>query len=73
MLPELYKVNKAATKKLEIPEEYAYMWGNTRLGYWRIAGNAMLNRSITKEKLAKAGCYKLASNYELKRLKHYGI
>ena len=49
------------------------MWGNTRLGYWRIAGSAMLNRSITKEKLAKAGCYKLASNYELKRLKHYGI
>ena len=60
-------------KKLGIPEEYAYMWGNTRLGYWRVAGSAILNRSITKEKLAKAGCYKLASNYELKRLKHYGI
>lgn len=21
-------------KKLGIPEEYAYMWGNARLGYW---------------------------------------
>lgn len=39
------------------------MWGNTRLGYWRAAGSAMLNRSITKEKLAKAGYYELASNY----------
>ena len=36
-------------KKLGIPEEYAYMWGNTRLGYWRVAGSAILNRSITKE------------------------
>ena len=59
-------------KKLGIPEEYAYMWGNTRLGYWRVAGSAILNRSITKEKLVKAGYYELASNYELKRLKHYG-
>ena len=60
-------------KKLGIPEEYACMWGNTRLGYWRVAGSAILNRSITKEKLVKAGYYELASNYELKRLKHYGI
>ena len=49
------------------------MWGNTRLGYWRIAGSVILNRLITKEKLGKAGYYELVSNYELKRLKHYGI
>ena len=60
-------------KKLGIPEEYACMWRNTRIGYWRVAGSAILNRSITKEKLVKAGYYELASNYELKRLKHYGI
>lgn len=60
-------------KKLGIPEEYAYMWGNTRQDYWRLAGSAILNRSITKEKFVKAGYYELASNYELKRLKHYGI
>ena len=60
-------------KKLGILEEYACMWGNTRLGYWRVAGSAILNRSITKEKLVKAGYYELASNYELKRVKHYGI
>lgn len=60
-------------KKLGIPEEYAYMWGNTRQDYWRVAESAILNRSITKEKFVKAGYYELASNYELKRLKHYGI
>ena len=60
-------------KKLGIPEEYACMWRNTRIGYWRVAESAILNRSITKEKLVKAGYYELASNYELKRLKHYGI
>ena len=59
--------------KLGIPENYAGMWGNTRLGYWRVAGSAILTRSITNEKLVKAGYYELASNYELKRLKHYGI
>ena len=60
-------------KKLGIPENYAGMWGNTRLGYWRVAGSAILARSITNEKLVKAGYYELASNYELKRLKHYGL
>lgn len=60
-------------KKLGIPENYAEKWGNTRLGYWRVAGSAILARSITNEKLVKAGYYELASNYELKRLKHYGI
>ncbi|AHM57779.1 RNA-dependent DNA polymerase (plasmid) [Peptoclostridium acidaminophilum DSM 3953] len=33
-------------KKLGIPEWQAYQWGNTRLGYWRIAGSAVLQRSI---------------------------
>lgn len=49
------------------------MWGNTRQGYWRVAGSAILDRSITKEKLVKAGYYELAGNYELKGLKHYSI
>ena len=60
-------------KKLGIPEEYAYMWGNTRLGYWRVAGSPILGRAITNEKLVKAGYYVLAVSYEFKRLKHYGI
>ena len=60
-------------EKLGIPEEYTYMCGNTRLGYWRVAGSPILSRAITNEKLVKAGYYVLAVNYELKRLKHYAI
>ena len=57
-------------KKLGIPEWQAYQWGNTRLGYWRIAGSAVLSRSITNEKLAKAGYYDFPAHYEQLRLKH---
>lgn len=57
-------------KKLGIPEWQAYQWGNTRLGYWRIAGSAVLSRSITNEKLVKAGYYDFPAQYEQLRLKH---
>ena len=57
-------------KKLGIPEWQAYQWGNTRLGYWRIAGSAVLTRSITNEKLVKAGYYDFPAQYEQLRLKH---
>ena len=67
------KTKRENLKKLGIPKEYAEMWGNTRLGYWRVAGSPILNRAITNEKLVKAGYYVLAVNYEFKRLKHYGI
>ena len=34
------------------------MWGNSRLGYWRIAGSYILCRAITSEKLSMASlCY----------------
>lgn len=51
-------------RKLGIPEWQAYQWGNTRLGYWRIAGSAVLSRSITNEKLALAGYYDFPAQYE---------
>ena len=54
-------------RKLGISEEQAYQWGNTRLGYWRIAGSAVLSRSITNEKLARAGYYNIQARYELLR------
>lgn len=57
-------------KKLGISEWQAYQWGNTRLGYWRIAGSAVLSRSITNEKLVKAGYYDFPAHYEQLRLKH---
>lgn len=57
-------------RKLGIPEWQAYQWGNSRLGYWRIAGSPVLSRSITNEKLAQAGCYDFPAQYERLRELH---
>lgn len=51
-------------QKLGIPKDLAYQWGNSRLGYWRIAGSPILSRSITNEKLILAGYYDFPSQYE---------
>ena len=40
-----------------------YMWGNSRLGYWRIAGSYILSRAITNEKLSMAGYSTLMGSY----------
>lgn len=64
------KTKVANLGKLGIPEEQAYQWGNTRLGYWRIAGSAILHRSITNEKLAQAGYYNFPAQYERLRKLH---
>lgn len=57
-------------RKLGISEWQAYQWGNTRLGYWRIAGSAVLNRSVTNERLAQAGNYDFPAQYERLRQLH---
>lgn len=57
-------------RKLGIPDWQAYQWGNTRLGYWRIAGSAVLNRSVTNAKLAQAGYYDFPARYEHLRKLH---
>ncbi len=57
-------------RKLGIPEWQARQWGNTRLGYWRIAGSAVLNRSVTNERLAQAGYYDFPAQYERLRQLH---
>jgi len=56
--------------KLGVPEWQAYQWGNTRLGYWRIARSPVLSRSITNEKLARAGYYDFPAQYERLRQLH---
>lgn len=60
----------AALRKLGIPDLQAYEWGNTRLGYWRIAASPILNCSITDEKLAQAGYYDFPAQYEHLRKLH---
>lgn len=57
-------------RKLGIPKWQAYQWGNSRLGYWRIAGSPVLSRSITNEKLAQAGYYDFPAQYERLRKLH---
>lgn len=57
-------------KKLGIPAWQASQWGNTRLGYWRVAGSGILSRSITNEKLALAGYYDFPAQYEQIRKLH---
>ncbi|SDK54208.1 group II intron maturase-specific domain-containing protein, partial [Paenibacillus typhae] len=56
--------------KLGIPEWQAHQWGNSRLGYWRIAGSPVLSRSITNEKLALAEYYDFPAQYEQLRKLH---
>ena len=38
--------------------------------YWRVAGSAILNRSVTNEKLALAGYYDFPAQYEQIRKLH---
>ncbi len=56
--------------KLGIPPDKAYEWGNTRLGYWRIARSPILQCSITNERLVAAGYYDISAQYERLRKLH---
>ena len=51
-------------RKLGIPADKAYQWGNSRLGYWRIAGSPVLECSITNERLEAAGYFSILNCYE---------
>ena len=58
------KTNVANLRKLGVPADKAYQWGNSRLGYWRIAGSPVLKCSITNERLAAAGYFSILNYYE---------
>ena len=57
------KTRIANLVKCGIDKYQAYMWGNSRLGYWRIAGSYILNRAITNKKLSMAGYATLMGSY----------
>lgn len=68
-----WKKPKTRVKNLRIlgiSQDQAYQWGNTRLGYWRIAGSSVLKCSITNEKLVHAGYKDILQMYEQIRKKH---
>ncbi len=58
------KTKVANLRKLGIPADKAYQWGNSRLGYWRVAGSPILKCSITNERLAAAGYFSVLTYYE---------
>ena len=54
--------------KLGINKHKAYEWANTRKGYWRIAGSYILSRTVTTERLRKAGYVFLSDYYRKVRV-----
>ena len=51
-------------KKLGMPDWQAYRNGNTRKGYWPVAGSGILTHTITNKRLAQAGYYSILDRYE---------
>lgn len=51
-------------KKLGMPYWQAYRNGNTRKGYWAIAGSGILTQTITNERLARRGYYDISEAYK---------
>jgi group II intron reverse transcriptase/maturase len=56
--------------RLGIPKRKAWEWANSRLGYWRVAGSFILNRSLTNEYLASSGYDDISKRYEVLHLNH---
>jgi group II intron reverse transcriptase/maturase len=54
-------------RQLGIPHEQAYMWANTRKGYWRIAHSPILTLTITIPRLKERGYIPLMELYTHKR------
>ena len=57
------KARTANLIKLGIPRYYAHKWGSIK-AYWNAAGSPVLKRSITNERLARAGYYSILARYE---------
>ena len=50
--------------KLGMPKWQAYRNGNSRKGYWAVAGSGILTHTITNERLAAAGYFEILNYYE---------
>lgn len=51
-------------QKLGLDKGKAWEYANTRLGYWRIAGSAILQRTLTDKYLESLGYMNIAKKYE---------
>lgn len=50
--------------KLGMPQWQAHRNGNSRKGYWAVAGSGILTHTITNKRLARAGYYSILDRYE---------
>lgn len=51
-------------KKLGMDDWKAFRNGNSRKGYWAVAGSGILTHSITNKRLVQAGYYSILDRYE---------
>ena len=61
---KLPKTRVENLKKLGMPEWQAYRNGNTRKGYWAVAGSGILTHTITNKRLAHRGYYDISESYK---------
>ena len=47
-----------------MPQWQAYKNGNSRKGYWAVAGSGILTHTITNKRLAAAGYFEILNYYE---------
>lgn len=65
-----WKKPKTKVKRLlslGIPKDKAFEWGNTRKGYWRVAGSPILSRSLNNNFWSTNGLKSLMDRYKLLR------
>ena len=51
-------------QSLGIPKGKAYEWGNSRKGYWRIAGSPILSRALNNKHWKESGLQSLLERYK---------
>ena len=61
---KLPRTRVANLMKLGMPEWLAYRNGNTRKGYWAVAGSGILTHTITNKRLAHRGYYDISEAYK---------
>jgi hypothetical protein len=64
------KTKVANLIRLGINKYKAYEWANTRKGYWHIANSFILSRTITDQRLCRAGYVFLLDYYKAVRVEY---
>ena len=54
----------ANLEKLGMPHWKAYRNGNSRKGYWAVAGSGILTHTITNKRLAQVGYFDISQKYK---------